>query len=264
MEEGIKLNCDQLIADAEVKVLDTLPRGNGKLVVRKRPNGEQSIEILDIENYLTTPTHPGDSQEFHSADAFAEYVKQIGIPRRLYGELDGELTAVFNDTESKNDYDWGNFSASLVPQFHTMAWPWINQNGRTMSQSDFSDFLNDNSAAISEPTTAQLDTIVTNLEIARSSSFAQKVDMSNGNYTFTQVENDVPKGSVQVPKMIRLCFPLYFGSNAIELVAALRYRFQDSKLTWSYQIYQLDHIKRTEIEALWKKVSDALEIPVLW
>jgi len=261
-QPGIKLNIDALIADAKVKDLGALPSGRAHLI--QTAHGD--VKILDISEHTKDPSEPAmPNAGFVFGQSFCTYVDQIGKPKRLYGtHSTGEVRAHFNDDEGPTEYGTALKSARFCPVHHHMAAPWLNANGKSMTQTEFSDFLSNNSAAVSEPSLADIDTVVRNLEINRSSTFSSKVDLVNGNHSFTMTEDDKPKGNILVPKFIKLCFPMYHGSEAIDLVAALRYRHNDGHLTWSFHIFQLDAIKAHEIEKLWKAIETELGIPILW
>lgn len=259
---GIKLDLDQLIVESRPEILQAL--GHNVFVV----SDGSGVKILDASIHAEFPRRTRGHEEFSSPQSFVTFITNWDPSKQmpLKGNIHNGKVRVDLNGSAPGAPCWGDHTAQFKPDLHPLIEPWITAalSQTKFTQAGFAEFVEDNTTSISEPKATDLLQIVTNLNVHRDAKFASRVDVANGNFSFTMSEEDKVVGNVVVPRLIKVCAPVYRGGVAIELVVHLRYRMAQGQLTWHVAIPGLDNILTEERNALWAKIEELSGRTILW
>ncbi|WP_339760786.1 DUF2303 family protein [uncultured Hoeflea sp.] len=170
------------------------------------------------------------------------------------------LTAVIDYHKAEStDAQWLNhrvhYAFPLSEQWKT----WVATNGKTMSQADFAQFIEDNIADLSSPEALEVTDfeakfatkIATPSElVALSRGLAVRVEskaMSSvvlqsgeGEIVWDEVHQDADGKKLKVPGLFMLQIPLFHMGETQRVPVRLRYRIREGSTVWFYQIYRPD------------------------
>jgi uncharacterized protein YfdQ (DUF2303 family) len=157
---------------------------------------------------------------------------------------------------------------------------WQVMNGKPMSQSDWAAFIEEHIADLSSPYDAEksqyeplfqttiaspsdLITMSRGMQIAVDARVKEVRNLQSGEaeIVYEEVHKDGSGQKLVVPGLFVLNLPLFVGSQPTRLVARLRYRRQDSKITWFYQLYRADLVLRAELQNAFDQVGTETGLP---
>lgn len=209
---------------------------------------DQAVTLRDVESFL------GYWNLYSDADS------------RVFADRDGDrLTAVLDYHQSQDDrlHDarWGSHKAILQLR-HTEEWTaWKAKSGARMSQSEFAEFMEDNSPDIFEPPSAIMLELATTLNATSNAQFEQATNLHNGQVQLSFREE--VKGTFggaekkNVPREFQIRIAVYDGQPMIEVVARIRYRITSGKLSIWYDLLHADRRKREAFELVTDQINKA-------
>ncbi len=157
---------------------------------------------------------------------------------------------------------------------------WVELNGKSMSQGDFAAFIENRIADLGEPMPEEIELY----ERLFKTAFAmpnQMVDLSRGLAVRVAAEvknavtlqsgemevvfreehrNDVGE-KITVPGLFMLSVPAFRDGDPVRIVARLRYRMREQKLTWFYQLYQWELEVRNRVSEDLARAAEETELP---
>lgn len=131
------------------------------------------------------------------------------------------------------------------PQWIT--WTGKNGNPHRMGQSDFAEFIEDNSPDFKTPNAATMLEMARTLEAKVEVEFGSAIRTSNGQVQLTyneQVKGVFGSGKIEIPEQFTICVPVFLSTAPLEVVARLRYRVNGGKVTFWYDLLRADHHER--------------------
>lgn len=152
-------------------------------------------------------------------------------------------TVVFQLTPSEESQRWGNVDKKLLPQ------------------EEFARFLEENIPDIVRPDGADLLEMARDLSARRTVNWRRAVRASNGDEEFefnesTEAESRQGKGSVKVPTNLALKIPLFFNSEATELLAFLRWRLIDQKLLLGVELHRPVFVRQAVLKKIGAEIAE--------
>lgn len=235
----------------------------------------QRYQLADVnlDQYRPQPRRKKGAFAFTQVASFCTYLNahkgsgtQVFIDRaeaRFSAQINGHATI---------SPGWADHTAEflLLP---TDAWAaWLAKNGRSMTQQEFAEFLEDRLSEIAEPSGAELMEAATNLKLYISANFDSKVALANGriNFSYTESLNDGngTAGQLRLPEELSIVVQPYEGSSIATVKARLRWRFDRNvgKVSFWYTLgIAPQEIRDEKIDEAFTEVAAAVpDVPLLY
>lgn len=212
------------------------------------------VQDCDNEALLQKPRRKKAIVSLNDTDSFIGYVKRHGSLTACtiwadvdYAEEKAKFQAVINDHGEKEDEQaWRDHVAHYAPQFSPEYLRWAGKNRTVMSQVDFAEFLDNNQMDIASPqgfpSSAEMLQMALNFEAKQDLRFKSSVRLQNGGTDMTFVQDD-DKGTIERMKVFdkfAIGIPVYFGGDAYQINARLRYRHREGKVVFWYELVRPD------------------------
>lgn len=226
------------------------------------------LERIDTRDLTDAPRRKKGGAVLQDAASFVAYVKRHKTDATvIYANQDaGTITAVLNDHATKGA-GWGDFRAvlRLTP---TDEWEhWISNNDKLLTQIAFAEHIEDGLLEIVKPPSADM------LELAQHFQAHSKVDyksdrlLQSGQRQFVYEETIEAKagatGEIKIPRDFELGIAPYEGSDTYSVVARLRYRLTEGKLTIGYALVRPHDVLRDAFNDVLKAVQAGTDAPVV-
>lgn len=209
------------------------------------PTGYNAIPM---EAYLARPVRKRARVAFQTLESFNRYVnehKEDGTV--IFTSLTSGLgaTAVF-DYHSKVEAGWAQHKAVLTP-LQTEAWrQWAGNSGKWMEQLAFATFLEERAADVVIPSAAEFKQLALELEARKEVVFKSSMRLSNGDVEVTYKNETTAKGGVmEMPTEFEIRLQAHHEQPPITVQAFLRHRLGDGKITFKYELRQLELVQET-------------------
>lgn len=202
------------------------------------------LTIENMEYYLPAPVRKKASVAVFDVDTLAAYLKDQDEKRtRIFASV-GRLTIQGVLDYHDDSPRWGDHEAVLTCSLSDDWRAWTGNNNKSIGQTAFAEFLEDHAHNVVEPESAAVLQMVTNLEANKSVQFKSGMSLQDGSVQLEYVESisDNTKGKIKIPKELVLgIHPFKFG-KPWQVVARLRYRINEGKLTFTYILNQPDKV----------------------
>jgi len=220
--------------------------GTGNVPFVVLPEG-YTVEKLDRPSLTARPGIPA---VFDDAASFSRYFQDhaSGASRVYASESSGSFVAVLDEygrgfldeaedeTEARGLFNYREWRAVYQPALSPQWIAWIGSNGKTMTQKELAEFLEDHLPDIVEPDGSALMELVLNLELSQTGKFASTQRLQDGSAKL-EYRNELQQvGQVQLPARIILEIPIYRHQGAVQVQAHLRFRLHGGGLTLHYQM----------------------------
>jgi uncharacterized protein YfdQ (DUF2303 family) len=235
--------------------------------------------LQDLQAMLPAPTRKSGSVTLSDADSFVAYVLKhrvddgTGVGTGIYcradfAKGDVRLVAVFND-HTAGSAGWRDHQAIYdVPK--SEEWKrWTGRNGQAFTQAEFAAFIEENQRDIASadglPTGGDMLAMALSLEINQDARFKSSVRLQSGGVEMTLVdqEDDATLKRMQVFERFALGIAPFFNGEPYQLVARLRYRAQEGRLRFWYELVRPDLVVQHAAQTMVAKVSAETAVPVL-
>lgn len=211
-------------------------------------------KVVDLEKYQDQPRRKREVVELHDADSFGAYVvrHRIEDSTTLYADLDRhQVIAVVNDS-AKEEPGWGDHRAHLKLK-HTKPWlHWTGEDGDSMTQQEFAEHIEKGLAEIIKPDPAEMYELAQTFQATLGASFRQTGRLADGRRGIHFEEQIDAKageqGDLEIPKEFHLRVAPFEGGPAHELVARLRFRVREAKLTLSYHLVRPEEVLKAAFD----------------
>ena len=156
----------------------------------------------------------------------------------------------------------------------------MNNNGKLLTQFDFAQFLDENIAALISPTDeeqmhfgqlfrqkfatpADLITLSRELEIHVGKKIIRQERLNSGERLASfETEHKDSKGEpVSIPGLFMIALPPFIDSEALRMIARLRYRVSGGDVHWAYDLYKIDELIRARVIDEAQKASEQTGLP---
>jgi len=253
---------------------DTLSAHRSLVVL---PPGWTQVQI-DEEKNQPHPRRANGRFCFDEVDSFAGYVMRHGLSNSTTtwckanfpaGEI--SFSAVLNDHDSDDDYpghrDW---TAHWEPKKSEEWKTWTAQDAKPMTQIEFAYFiernLKDIATADGYPTGTQMLTMATNLEITQDSRFKSQAKLQSGGVRLTYVDDsdEATEKAMEVFSKFAIGLQVFRGADGFRLEARLRYRLNQGKLVFWYELVRPDLTLEEASQKLVEQLRAKLSFPLFF
>lgn len=216
---------------------------DGVPVLILKDGSTRSLEYLQSH-----PRRKRATAVFSDPKAFIAYLLAHKEPGTL---ITGDVTETSGDFRAIIDYPhageqgtakWGEHVVALQLKI-TPEWArWLEHNGKSKTQTDFAEFLEDNAPDVVKPSGAELLEVAMTLQAAKAVNFRSGVRLKDGRNQLTYVEEiDARAGStgqLEIPERFTIAIAPFVGCERMGIEARLRYRIDAGRLSFAYKLYQ--------------------------
>lgn len=242
-------------------------------------NGQWNASLQ--ESLLAAPLRKKGEIHIHDVDSFIAVTKKQGslTNSNIYLDVDYArskitATAVFNDHGDDENAGWRDHKAVFNPRI-TEEWKlWTDKSGQAFGQVDFAKFLESNLSDIASPagsklpTSSDILTFVTKLEETRKVKYGSGVNLQNGmvQIEFTEEGDNATKGKLELFREFSLGISPFFGGDAYEVKAFLRYRIDRNTggIVFYYELQRADKTLEAAAKEVIEKIKNETGLPVIF
>lgn len=271
----------ELIVEPSVRE-DRIPVGR---VVEK--NGESkfvSVKSL-LDEWRTIPERTKGSATLSTLASFVDLTnRHKNDDTAIFGSIDSSapsLTAVIDYTTKAHEPRHGQhrvtYTFPLSPEWQA----WRAMNGKSMTQLDWAAFIEEHIAELASPMDAErsqyeptfqtkialpteLVTLSRGMQINVEARVKDTRVLQSGEseIIYEEVHKDGAGQKLVVPGLFVIQIPMFLDGEPVRLLARLRYRRQEGRLTWFYQLYRPDIVLRARLKEDFDHVASETGLPV--
>ncbi len=161
---------------------------------------------------------------------------------------------------------WGQHQVTLTLRQSEEWKRWTAHNNKHFNQTEFAEFLEQNSIDITKPTPAAMMEVATDLQAKTDVEFGSGVKSADGSVKFKYTETtkaSVGAGNLSVPDQFVITLPPFIGGDRIDVQALLRFRVNGGKLTFWYTLIRPEEVIRKAFMAARDKIATKLGVVIL-
>jgi uncharacterized protein YfdQ (DUF2303 family) len=239
------------------------------------PDGFQTVSLAEfVQNDRSErPYRIKQNVEVWDAASFVEYfLKFRDDDSRVFADVNAAtVTALIDYHEGRIAVEgieshaaaprWGSHKLTLALKKSAEWLLWISQNKKAMDQDTFATFIEDNAPDINEPSAATMKEIATDLHETQDLTFASKAVGPNGSAKLTysnEVKTTFGKAAATVPESFKVAIPVYTGGGLVQLVARLRTRVNNGKVSFWYDLLRADAAERAAFDHARGEIGSAI------
>ncbi|MBL8474426.1 MAG: DUF2303 family protein [Rhodocyclaceae bacterium] len=217
----------------------------------------KDYKVHDLESLQIVPFRKRANVTTTDTRSFIDYTKKHGSLDQctVYADIDAEssrfnLVAVIND-HCADMPQWRDHRCQFMPA-QAVEWKrWLGSNKKPVSQAEFATWLEDN-----------LSDIASTVEgMPRGADILQ---MALG-FEFAEDENIDTRTKMQVFERFTLGLPVFDGgASAYPLVARLKYREKDGKVTFWYELIRPDRVFKQAVKDELARIAGETGFPVIY
>lgn len=233
--------------------------------------------VKDLERHLPAPTRKTASVIVTDSPSFILYTKKHGSLDEcvIYAAIDSEasmcnLVAVVNDNGSDAP-NWRDHRCTFAPKLAVEWSRWIKFNRKSMPQTEFGTFLEENLPDIATvpgmPTGAEILQMALAFDATSNKRFRSKTNLQSGGYSieFVDEENNDTRETMKVFERFTIGIPVFDGSaNAYPVEARLKYREQSGKLSFWYELIRQDRVFKSAVSDELAAIREATGFPIVF
>lgn len=224
------------------------------------PPGHEHV-LVDLERYQDQPRRKRELVELHESGSFAAYVSRHRSEpmSTLYADLaNHRIVAVLNDSAAQEP-GWGDHRATLKLT-RTRPWMlWTGLDGKALNQEQFAEHIEAGLQEITDPEPAAMYELAQTFQASISAHFGQASKLRDGKRALHFEESIEGRagsqGDIEIPKEFQLAVAPFEGGPTYDLVARLRFRIREAKLTLSYHLVRPEDV----LKAAFDDVVSAIE-----
>jgi uncharacterized protein YfdQ (DUF2303 family) len=259
----------QPIIDAAVSSTEPHVLATGEVYAIR---SKDSLAIVDLttDRYRDEPRRKQGHVSVHDGHSLVEYVKKHGtFATEVYCDmLNYQIVAVLNagyeavaEDDAVGEAGWGDHRVSFAVA-RTPAWKeWSGNDGKTMAQVDFAEFIEDHLTDITSPAAADMLEVAQSIQATINTVFESSKRLSSGEAQFEYREEQTAsagKGRLDIPTTIELALKPFEGSPPYKVEAHFRYRINAGRLSMSYKLVKPDDVIRDAFDGVVADVTEAL------
>jgi uncharacterized protein YfdQ (DUF2303 family) len=253
----------------------------GKAIVSLKPFFDELREKPDRRRGTAT---------IRDLKSFIEFVERFKSDNTaLFANPDKggpSLTAVFDYHPHGGDAtvaDWSQHRAVYAPQLSDEWKVWTGRDGTSMAQADFAAFVDDRIRdlivpALDDPKLKTFADLVQGawatpsdmVKLSRSLQVnvesvvknAQTLNSGEVSIIFEEVHKDGAGAPLRVPNLFTIAIPVFYGGELYRIAARLRYRVNNAKISWSYQLVRPDLVFDDALNEIIDKASTDTSLPL--
>lgn len=239
------------------------------------------LKELDDEEFLLFPRRKKGNASLKDIKSFIQYINRHSddpcttiFCDQDYSQSRVNFTAIFNDharqpLDGGNSYPgWRDFTAKYTPTFSEEWRRWVGGNKRQFSQLDMAGFieenLNDIAHAEGMPTGSELLEMATSFESSQDMLFKSAIRLQNGGVNMSFVQDDDIQTLVRMKlfEKIAIGIPVFWGGDAYQIIARLRYKVKDGSLIFWYDLIRSDKVLEHATQEIIKKIEQETSVPM--
>ena len=263
-------------------MVDDIPVG--RLVDKDGRTSFVSVKTL-IDEWREHPEFTKGTAVLATLDSFIALVdRHKNDDTAIFGAIDvsaPSLTAVVDYTTRAHDPRHGRhrltYPFPLSPEWKA----WQAFNAKSMTQIEWAAFIEEHIAELSSPTDGErseyerlfqtkialpteLITLSRGMQINVEARVKDMRVLQTGEseIVYEEVHKDGAGQKLVVPGLFVIQVPLFVDGDPVRLLARLRYRRHDGKLTWFYQLYRPDIVLRAKLKDDFDRVAKETGLPV--
>lgn len=229
-------------------------------------------KIEDLTRFIDNDRNPAPirikaSVTVLDPESFCEYHKVFAddATRIFASEPARTVLAIFDYHES-SDPHWCQHRATLKMQESEPWKVWLGANNKKFSQSELSEFLEQNVSDVVQPSPASMMEVARDLQATTEVQFGSGLRQQDGQVKFKYTEetrSTVGGSSITVPEQFVLSIPVFVGGAAVSMQALLRFRMKEGHLTFFYTLIRPeDVIRRAFLEAR-NQIASTLGVTII-
>ncbi len=209
---------------------------------------KQAVEVWDTASFIGYFLKFRDEHSRVFADVNAATVTAI-----LDYHEDGELQVVAPR--------WGSHKLALSLKKSPEWLLWLASNKKVMDQDTFATFIEDNNPDIVEPSAATMKEIASDLHETHEMDYGSTATAANGSKKLIYTQNNKStfgKADTTVPEAFKVGIPVYVGGGLVQLVARLRWRVTNGKVSFWYDLLRADAAERAAFDGARGEIAGAI------
>lgn len=218
------------------------------------PDGHGGVAFKDTEAWAKNPSRAKAKRTVTDAASFVAYLARHSTEAtEVYADTpESSVVAVIDSHTGANlpaGWEGHKLSLSLVKTIPWLAWTQsdLGTNNRAwFTQAEFAEFIEARALDVVDPDHARLIEIATTFEAKSNADFGSAVRLDNGEvkfeYTETTTAKAGSKGSLDIPKTLKLAIRPYIGGPIYHVFAQFRYRVNSGDLKLGFALERPDAI----------------------
>ncbi len=258
------------------------------------PSGKEAHNIKQyLDEYLTAPERRTGTATVTQLNSFIDHVNRFkDQDSALFANNNMQspsLTAVLNyhRATSTGAPQYGDHKTHYAFPLSKEWKHWLASNGKSFSQADFAAFIEDRIGDVMAPVDGEKETdtklkelssllggnfagpaaIMTlsrGLQINETSNVKSATNLNTGEVSiiYENEHKDVNGGPVKVPNMFFIAIPIFVAGEIYRIAVRLRYRVKSGQISWSYDLYRIEHVFEDAFEGACNKAQKETELPL--
>lgn len=235
-----------------VEIDPSLPKIHAFVVPR-----DAKVETVTFdESYLEQPRRLTGRVTLEDVPSFRAYVREFYDDSHTTAWVDAtqhRVVAVLNDAHAGSSA-WRDHRATLQ-LVKTPEWKrWRSKDGVLMTQEDFARHIETSELDVVTPDAADLLEIASTFYASTKAEFRSGTRLQSGEVQFEWVEETTATAGrnrdLSIPAKFELRIAPFHGEEACAVIALLRYRVRDGKLTIGYELVRPDDVERDAMELI--------------
>lgn len=254
----------------------------------ERPDVEGSVEVRSIKELLdewrTAPERRKGSAKVNTLTAFIDLVnRHKDTDSVVFGDLTDKapsIMAVIDYHTIAHDPRFGQHRVHYAFPLSKEWLAWLAMDGKVMSQGEWAAFVEERIADLASPLDAEaseyerlfqtkiavpseLIQLSRGMQISVAATVKDVRTLQSGEVeiSYAEVHNDGSGQKLIVPGLFIIQIPMFVDGDRVRIISRLRYRRQDSKIVWFYQMYRADLVMRARLVEDVELVMTATALP---
>lgn len=263
-------NENGVVADLAQAAAEPTEIEPGKIYTIAQRGG--GTKVIDTDEFAAHPRRTAGMRRVTNAESFVRYIERHGLPStEVYAHLSSSSVVGIIDSHEGSEKPAGREKHRVVLDLeHSKEWiAWnaldLGQNpGGWMSQVDFAEFIEARALDVHDPDHATLIEIATTFEAKRSAEFSSSTRLDNGDIKFDFTEQTAAKagqkGSLEIPKSLKLALRPYVGGPRVWVMAQFRYRLNNGVLKLGFALERPEVILETAFDDIVTEIRDGKSV----
>lgn len=225
------------------------------------------MEFKDVESFAASPTRVRQNVTMSDRESFIRYVNDFkDTSSRIFARFSdtgGSFRAVLDYHNDPVTPRWGDhvaiYACPTTPEWDL----WIANNAKTLTQDQFSEFVEKMRLSFKEPDVATMLEIARTLEASQTGKFESHINPTNGNRSliYKDETNAVAGPSkTSIPSIITLLLQPFRRGSMYQVEAGLRYRIAGGKVTFQYDLVRAHEVVETALKEIAVEVEEKTSI----
>lgn len=227
-------------------------------------------DVTMLDHLLTRPLRQKTIRTLDTVSSFNEYVKRFKNHESsayITKNSGGYIITAEIDHRSSAEFVFDDHKASVSLVYSEPMTKWFAMNGKTMSQDQFADLLEERSKEIREPSAADILELAQSLHVTRNLSVKSMVrsNRSHNAISFNQdqgIRGGVD-GDVELPTSFAIeVEPFARHRLSTKIVALLRPRIKEDKPVFTYELQLVEEAVEDVLAEIVSQIELQTSLPV--